>query len=81
MAKKRKVGSIDNDDDPPVPRMYKPINPKHTDRWDRVAQCERRRVTYATPFKTVVMQYCDDEIYGLGTVLCYGVHGMAAAEV
>ncbi len=102
VARKRKDGSIDNDE-APVVRIRRsqvinfdfkkhcllcamdcePVNPNHPDRWDRVVQYERKGVKNAPPFKTVLMQYCDDrnDVWSRQVAIhCHGVHDLAAAE-
>ena len=59
------------------------VDPKHPDRWDRVAQCERKGLVGAEPFKDVVLDYCScrNDARGMEVALrCSGVHELAAAE-
>ena len=58
-------------------------SPKHPDRWQRVIQCERKGREGTTPFKTVVLQCCEDrnDAWSREVALrCTGVHDLAAAE-
>ena len=58
-------------------------SPKHPDRWQRIIQCERKGREGTTPFKTVVLQYCEDsnDAWSREVALrCTGVHDLAAAE-
>ena len=60
-----------------------PVNPKHPDRWDRVVQCEKMGVKDAPPFKSIVLQYCEDrnDTWSREVALrCHGVHDLSAAE-
>ena len=60
-----------------------PKDPKHPGRWDHVIQCERIGIKDAPPFKSVVIQYCDDrnDVWGIEVAIqCHGVHDLGAAE-
>lgn len=59
------------------------VNPKHPNRWDRVVQYEEKGVEGASPFKAVVLQYCDDrnDVWSREVAMrCHGAHDLAAAE-
>ncbi len=63
---------------------FAPVNPpKHSNRWDRVVRCETNGVKNASPFKPVLIQYCDNrnDVWSRGVAMsCYGVHDLTAAE-
>ena len=59
------------------------LNPKHSERWNRVVQCERVGMKNAPPFKDIVLQHCGDRNDSWGSevaIRCHGVHDLAAAE-
>ena len=64
-------------------KACKPMNPKHPDRWDKVVQCKRMGHKDALPFKSAVLQYCEDRNDAWSrevAIRCHGVHDLSAAE-
>ena len=64
-------------------KVFKSLDPKHPDRWEKVIQCERKGVQDALPFKDAVLQYCKDRSDGWSrevSMRCHGVHDLSAAE-